>query len=272
MRGGLVIAAGLAVLSAASCSIGDGTGSATGPLWILNCDEGAPVGLPDAPLPFNLQPTFFAGEPIGDIATGGPPQNRLIIRMQRSGNAVQINDTLFFDVPSSYEVARCLRGRTDPATGLPDWDTTSGTVNEDFATTPWCEPAGPNGVPRIHLFPFGPVRASLTPLATCHVDMLGPTVVSVTGVARDGWIDFYSFGAAAQPSQPPDMRMPVDPKFLVNFGDRLHADFHIDLSDDRTQTAIYKMINVPPEPQIGGTLDGFFDFDLERGRSGQTFP
>ena len=27
-----------------------------------------------------------------------------------------------------------------------------------------------------------------------------------------------------------------------------------------------------PTPLIGGTLDGYFDFDLERGRAAQPFP
>jgi hypothetical protein len=271
MRGGLLISAGFVMLAAAGCTIGSGEGRASGPLWILNCEDGEDWGAPDAPEPFDLQPTFFAGEPIGDIATGGPPQNRVIIRMQRTGNAVQINDTLYFDIPSSLRVAQCLRGRVDQATGQPDWDTGTGTVNP-AVTTPWCEPVGPAGVPRIHLIPMGPVRVSLTPLHTCHVDMPGPTVVSITGVARDGWIDFRHFGSAAQPSLPPEMRDPVPDDFVVNFGDQLEAEFHIDVDDDRVQAAIYRMIDVPPPPQIGGTLDGNFDFFMERGRSAQTFP
>jgi hypothetical protein len=268
MRGGLLISAGLAALSAAGCTIGSGTGSATGPLWILNCEEGKDHGSQDAPRDFDLEPTFFAGEPIGDIATGGPPQNRIVIRMQRTGNAVQINDTLYFDMPSSLRVAQCLRGRVDAA-GQPDWDTGPGNLN---TPGPWCEPSGPNGVPRIRLLPMGPVRVSLAPLHTCHVDMPGPAVVGITGVARDGWIDLHHFGDAAQPSRPADMRDPVPENFVVNFGDQLQADFHVDLDDDRVQTALYKMIDVPPPPQIGGTLDGNFDFFLERGRSAQTFP
>jgi len=262
---------------ASGCTVGDGTGSATGMLWALACDEGKAFGTEAAPKDYDLEPTFFAGEPIGDISVipgetpTFPAQNRLIIRMQRTGNAVEINDTLYFDIPSSYQVARCVRGRIDPATGLPDWDTGTGTVNSAY-TMPWCEQSGPNGVPRIHIVPFGPVRAALTPLDTCHMTSPGPTVVSVTAVAYDGWIEFENFGDAAQPNSPPDARMPIGNNFQVAYDETLKATFDLVLDDDRTQTAIYKMIDVPPPPRIGGTLQGFFDFDLKRGRTGQTFP
>ena len=270
----------LATVSAASaggCNVGDGTGSATGPLWILGCKEGMPEGTEEAPKMYDLEPDFFAGEPIGDISVvpgatpSVPAQNRLIIRMQRTGNATEINDTLYFDIPSSYQVARCLRGAVDPATGQPDWDTGTGTA-DPTVTTPWCEPPGPNGIPRIHLVPFGPVRAALTPLDTCHMTSPGPTVVSITGVANDGWIQFNSFGGAATPDVPVADREPIGFNFQVGYDETLSATFDLALTDDRTQTAIYKTIDVPPPPRIGGTLQGFFDFVLKRGRSAQTFP
>src|SRR5262245_36348382 len=100
-----------AAVAAAGCTVGGGSGSAKGQLWILGCVKGEPYGTQAAPMDFDLAPSFFAGEPIEDISDG-PPSNRLIIRMQRSGNELQINDTLYFDVPNSYQVARCLRGRT----------------------------------------------------------------------------------------------------------------------------------------------------------------
>jgi len=266
-----VIWAAFAALSTASCTpVGEGTGAASGPLWIHGCDDGRDVGTIDAPVDYDLAPTFFAGEPIGHISE--PPQNRLIIRMQRNGNAVQINDILYVDIPDSFKVAQCLRGSTAP--GVPLWDMGTGTIDPPGAvpiTTPWCEPAGPAGFPRIHLVPFGPVRVALSPLDTCHAEGVGPTVVAVTGVAIDGWIDFRNFGSAAETDKAPDMRAPVPADFQVAYDDRLHADFHIVLGDDRVVTAQYSL-RVPPPPRIGGILDGFFDFELKRGRSGQTFP
>jgi hypothetical protein len=257
----------LAAVSAAGCTIGDGSGAADGPLLILGCKKGK-----DFNEDFHLKPTFFAGEPIEGISDG-IPANRLIIRMERTGNEIQISDTLFFDVEDSGLVAHCLRGRT--VGGVPDWDSTA-TGTLDPNATPWCQPnGGPNGETRIHLLPFGPVRSALTPLATCQSDMHPPAVVNITGVAKDGWIDFLEFGEAEQPGDAPEARTDVDAEsggFKVNFGDRLHANFSVVLNDDRTETAIHNMIDVPPDPRIGGTLEGFFDFNLERGRSAQTFP
>jgi len=272
-RGHLLIRAGsavavvvLAAISAAGCQDGNGSGTPDGPLWILGCEEGRPYGTEADPVLYHLQPTFFAGEPLGDIVEGRP-LNRLIIRMQRTGNAVENNDTLYFDIPDSFKVAKCVRGRT--VGGVPDWDTSSGTVNDGPS---WCEPNGPNGVPRIHLVPFGPLRVSLSPLWTCHSDMHGPTVFAGTGVAKDGWIEFEQFGGAVQSARVPEMREEIGGNFKVNYGDALIARFNVVLDDDRVLTALYKTIDMPPPAAIGGTLDGNFNFDLARGRSAQTFP
>ena len=265
---GLPIA--LAGVCAAGCTVGEGSGSAMGMLWILGCNPPPNIdyGTEAAPALFNLSPTFFAGEPIEDISDSKPAHNRLTIRMQRSGNAVEITDTLNFDIPFSYEIAQCIRGRT--VGGLPDWDTSSGTTDPNGP--PWCEPGGPNGVPRINLFAYGPVTATLTPFGTCHSQAHPPTVVSVAGVASPGWIDFLDFGSAAQPTLAPDERTPVDPDFKVAYGERLRAIFSMTLEDNRVAMAVHLGINQPMTPIIGGTMDGNFDFDLERGRSAQTFP
>jgi hypothetical protein len=272
MRSRFLLSAGLPIVSltmaAAGCTIGNGSGTAKGMLWILGCEDGGNYGSPTAPLPFDLSPTYFAGEPIEDIGDVEPAHNRLIIRMQRNGNALEITDTLYFDIPFSYQIAQCLRGRT--VGGVPDWDTSSGTT--DPAGAPWCGPVGDNGVPRINLFPYGPVTATLTPFGTCHSQAHPPTVVSVAGVASPGWIDFLAFGSAMQPTLPPDQRGPVDPNFKVAYGERLQAIFGMNLEDNRVANAVHLGINQPMDPIIGGTMDGRFDFDLERGRSAQTFP
>ena len=204
LKAGLISVAVLAA-SAGGCGIGEGSGSAQGPLWILGCRDGDPLGTPDKPMGFDLKPTFFAGEPIEDIA-GIPPSNRLIISMRRNGNSVEINDTLYFDIRNSAQIARCIRGRT--VNGVPDWDTSSGMLAPDgtVATVPpalpWCmQPATMDGLPQIRLVPFGPVAVSFAPLATCHVSdsaMHPPAIVAVNGVANDGYITFSNFGSAVQ--------------------------------------------------------------------------
>jgi hypothetical protein len=273
-RAFVAILPALAAASGAGCTTGEGSGAAIGPLWILGCTQNAKVvdyGTEANPKLFDLSPTFFAGEPIEGISDG-IPANRLVIRMERTGNEIQISDTLFFDIIDSGLVAHCLRGRT--VGGAPDWDSTATGTLDPNVTTPWCEPnAGRHGGTRIHLLPFGPVRAALTPLATCQSNMHPPAVVSITGVAQDGWIEFLEFGDAEQPDLAPEKRTnPDDEDFKVNFGQNLSANFSVVLGDDRTETAIHNMIDIPPDPRIGGTLNGSFDFNLERGRSAQTFP
>ncbi len=107
------------------CTVGSGSGSVTGDIYVLGCfPNGGNYGDgPDAQRFFDLQPTFFAGEPTEEIGGVVVPQaaNLLTIRVQRNGNRIEINDTLYFDVLNSYEVARCVRGRTKNG-GEPDWD------------------------------------------------------------------------------------------------------------------------------------------------------
>lgn len=276
LRSRLLISAALAAVSAAGCSVGSGSGTADGALWMLGCLEGANSGTPDSPQEFHLFPTFFAGEPIEDIAE--PPMNRLIIRMQRNGNAVEINDTLYFDIRDSAEVARCIQGATK--NGQPLWDTSTGLVTPVMpdATHPsWCEqPADPTMPAIIHLVPFGPVAVSFAPLATCHSSMHPPAIVNITGVADAGTITFHNFGDAVEPNPatpPPDMRTAIGVDFKVNYGQRLYATFDINpMGDERVAAAIRDKILPPPEAVIGGNLSGYFDFDFERGRSAQTFP
>jgi hypothetical protein len=208
--------------------------------------------------------------------------------MQRSGNPVEVNDTVYIDVQNALEVARCVRGRI--ANGAGDWDPRM-VSNPDgtLTTTPWCDwngaaddggagdaaaavpsdagaPAAmtaPRG--RINLSTQDYVRASFAPLHTC-------VEARLVGVAAPGsWIEFYEFGSAAETNKTADARDAVGPDFKVNFGERLHATFHLELVDQRITNA-QKNREPVPTPRIGGALDGSFDFDLQRGRAAQPFP
>ena len=283
----LVLGGALASL-AGGCTVGDGNGAATGPIWELGCStSGADYGTEKAPRTFDLSPHFFAGEPIEDIAPANQT-NRLLMRLQRNGNRLEVNDTLYFDVVNVYEVARCVRGRIDDQ-GMPDYDTrmTIDPVTHLPTTTPWCDwsgvptsidggsPAdggagdagvGPSGPPhaRIHLGVDEFIRSSLSLLFTCHKDY-------VVGQGFDGWIDFQDFGLAAEPDVARELRHAISSTFKVNFGDRLRASFEVVLGDQRVSTAAKALMPIPPA-LVGGYLDGFFDFDLERGRAAQPFP
>ena len=109
-------------LAIGGCTVGSGSGSAMGPLWVLGCNQGSNFGTQQAQECFNLEPAFFAGDPIDDLTTG-TNMNRLVIRMQRTGQATEYNDVLYFQVDNSFEVARCVRGRV--TNGMQDVDTVS---------------------------------------------------------------------------------------------------------------------------------------------------
>jgi len=293
---------GVFLLGAVGCTVGDGNGAAHGPIFVLGCTpDGKNYGTATAPQEFDLQPRFFAGEPIEDIAVANPA-NRLLIRVQRNGNRIEVNDTLYFDAQNTYEIGRCVRGRinpdgtpdyvtrgvTDPMTGQstgPPWCDWSGTGDvgdggADASDADLTDAASDGGAPaasdggflpvigrraRIHLGTEEFVRSSLSLLFTCHR-------ANLVGVSFDGWIEFEDFGGAAQPDRPPEMRDQIRPEsFKINFGDRLRATFHVSLNDQRILDAIQNRLPVPP-PMMGGEMDGFFDFDLERGRAAQPFP
>jgi hypothetical protein len=297
-RAGLVLlAAGAAgpALTLGGCTVGSGAGSASGPLWVQGCE-----GTQTAPAAFDLHPTFFAGDPIDD-----PSQvtsvNRLLIRMQRTGQAIEINDTLYFDVENSYEIARCVRGRTLPD-GSGDFDMTN------MGLGPWCDPlaagvtdggapdaagtldagavgdagAGPipascgfrAGLAAIRITSQGYLQSSLQLLASCPLDVFTATGTSVVGHADVGWIQFLDFGTAAQADRPAAERDPVPTDFKVNYGERLHATFcNVHMADDRVLSAQQTQPAGPiPAPLLDGTLNGNFDFDLVRGRAAQPFP
>jgi hypothetical protein len=300
--GAAIVALVSAAVAMAGCTVGSGSGSATGALWVNGCTNNGDYGSPMAPAPFDLQPTFFAGEPIEDLSIGLTHQNLLLLRIQRTGLAIQYNDTLHFDIENSYEVARCVRGKTNG--GQPLWNQTEVLYNQ--TSVDWCDwsanafsdggaadgginPGSPDAgasldggmsvmalYPRIHITPDTDLRSSLALLTTCpQADVSaeandGP--LDVSGRPADvSWIEFMDFGAAEQSDLTPEMRSDVPGDFVIDFGGRLRANFHLILQDSRVITAVET--NQPkPAPMLGGTLDGYFDFELARGRAAQAFP
>ena len=263
---GVAALATVAAGGAFGCTVGSGVGTATGDLYVFscscstfNCTKSTDLGSPTMPAAFDLAPRFFAGEPIDDISRSSIASNRLVIRMSRTGNRPEINDTLAFDVQSAYEIARCVRGRIN-ADGTPDWDTSG-----------WCDWTGGQGGnaqaarPRIMVGPLMTIHASLSLLYTCS---LANTVGNGVGAS---WIEFQDFGIAAQPDLPPAMRDVVDGGFKVDFGSRLRATFNLVLDDEQRIIAKQEMEPIPAA-QITGQMSGAFDFDLERGRAAQLFP
>jgi hypothetical protein len=250
------------------CTVGEGTAIVEGMIFINNC-KGDLRGGPRFPYgdtpeqhPYSLKSEFVAAEPIQDIAIG-PKTHRLIIRIQTNGRRREANDVLKFDVPDSREVARCVRGRIDPQTMMPDFD-------KDNCS--W--PAGAT-VARLRVAPNGLVRVNFTPNFICNVPIVGTAIsapVPTAPGAWDSWVELKNFGSAAQPDLPPTERQAVSSEFKVNFDQQLTApSFQLKIEDDAVVKAPLLGNPLPPSG-INGTLTGLFDFDMQRGQGAQTFP
>jgi hypothetical protein len=291
-----------AALALGGCTVGSGAGKAKGSLFVVACNYGATLGgmRPDGTVqagPYDLAPSFFVGTPTDDQIKGPQQMNVMDIQMKTSG--LEFSDVLGFNIQNSFEVARCVRGRT--VNGQPDYLVTVplppalGTAANPQPTTLWCDWSGmafsvdggladaavagtPDAAttldggmstmaqaPRIHLTPYTYVIGSLALYTTC------PGSVAAA-IGMDGWIQFLNFGTAEQSDKAPADRDPVSTGFIINYGDRLHANFDIVLGDQRYVTAIQNGTAPPTSPAIGGELAGYFDFDLTRGRAAQPFP
>jgi hypothetical protein len=280
----------VAVLLSLGCTVGNGVGAASGAIFEYGCSKSGDYCAHDAdggvcgPLAYDLHPGFFAGEPIDDLREYSKGSdnvimnNRLTIRLQRSGKRIEQNDVLTFDVVSSYEVARCVRGHV-LQDGTNDWDEAN------------CYRASADAPGRIRLQWDSPVHASLTLKATCTVNLVasavsGPVPLSysatpnptVTDGSWQSWVEFEQFGTAAQYDRAPADRDPVSGKFRIELGNRIYAStFFVTLEDDEIVTAARNNLPRPPSPRIGGTLGGDpttgrFDFDIQRGQGAQFFP
>jgi hypothetical protein len=119
--------------------------------------------------------------------------------------------------------------------------------------------------PRIHVTPYTNLHASLSLGQTCQGGINA-------GMGMDGWIQFQNFGAAEQSDRAPQDRDPVPFSFVINYGDRIRANFDVIIGDPQVANAVENGTTPPTHVAIGGELAGFIDFDLARGRSGQPFP
>jgi hypothetical protein len=245
----------LGLLSA--CTVGDGTGEARGSLYVKGCNENGDWGQPELPRQYDLRPTFYAGEPVEDIKQNGT-RNRIVIRLQDSGKSREANDVLQFDIVNSYPVALCVRGNSP---------------TEDLSA--FCHRPPGQAWPRIRVGPNLPIRVSLALRETCpRATLIGSgrdgtgavphAIVALPPSEWRSWIELSEFGSASRQDPPRNFR--------VDFDERLTArSFHIDLLDDRVIEAERRRDPLP-EPELTGSLEGRFDFKLERGQGAQTFP
>lgn len=262
-------------LTGLGCAVGSGDGEAKGPMFIEGCGAYQNAATPSE---FDLNPSFFAGEPVEDIRDSAS-KNRLSIRLQRHGGGFEVNDVLQFDVVNSYEVARCVRGRQtlDPVTMMmvPDY------------RTDICSWATPDGPARVRVGPNDFVRATLTPFESCRsmnrpVNLVATAVPckpvngrsDCPGLPPDQWasfVEFRSFGGTDVRDLKNRSEI-VGQSFKVDFGQQIHVTrFVLDFTDDHL-LVLPTGISTQTEPSISGHMEGWFDFDFDRGRAVQTFP
>ena len=266
------------LLTSSSCVVGDGSGRVYGHVSVPQCKFGPAQGLSLAD-PYDLRADFFAGQPIDAdlVAAPGFPANQMIVRVQHSGARVEDADALMFWIFDSAKVARCLRGASP--SGIPEWD--PNVCDRSPAAL------GPNGEGRLYVGMTQETVSSFfilnrsCPRAYISADALGvcsdgscPDVALCPG--RGSWISFSHFG-----NPPSDRSKAIDPGFKVGNGERISSrldatgstpSFHVELCDVATVGAKLDNVLPVPTPRIVGTLEGTFDFVLERGQAGQPFP
>jgi len=70
----------------------------------------------------------------------------------------------------------------------------------------------------------------------------------------------------------PTARTAISPDFKIELNQRLYASaFSLTLQDQKVETAEVAS-PASANPDIGGSLTGYFDFDLKRGQGAQIFP
>jgi len=251
----------LLALAVLGCGVGQGTGSAKGPLIILDCGGSGktfpPLANPNEE--YDLHPQFFAAEQLLDLSFSEAKANRLIIRMQNNGRRREVSDILRFDITNLWEVARCVRGRMRPD-GMPDFDPRE------------CAP-GPTGM-RIRVGPNAFIHAFLTPNFKCSTklqiyDRVG-AADSTPRAANDGnWESFIVFSALGTA-----MDDPLPPDFKIDLDEPLDAShFQLTIEDDAVVENRFDPMRPPvPMSHIKGSLQGEFHFTMQRGQGAQTFP
>jgi len=281
-----VLAAGVPTIAA--CTVGQGVGQATGNVCVDQCTVSTAYDGTPCQQPFSLNPDFFAGEPIDGVSPADAT-NCLVIRLQRQGTRIEVNDVLYIDVRNLQEVARCVRGVVcdangsncvaDKAIGVD----ANGVMHQptwcDWGHTRCCDPADAACLavdsPCIEMGIDYKVDASLQLLYTCStprhsLNVEGEAASDLLGAKADySWIRFDQLGKIAPDSAD---QGGIGNDFKVDFGDTLKASFHFSIGDQRLITSIKDMDVLLPTPVIWGSLDGNFNFDLERGRAAQPFP
>ena len=96
-----------AVVLLLGCSEGNGTGAVSGTLFVAQCHSDYGLGTPNAPVPFNLNPGYFLGIPEDD-QQHLDQMNRLVIRVQSTGNQLEEADVLYINIADVTPIGQAL--------------------------------------------------------------------------------------------------------------------------------------------------------------------
>jgi hypothetical protein len=98
----------LACLALSACSVGSGTGTLAGTLFVHPCTSDSDFGSsPATPGNYNMNPQFFVASPINDFP-GPNPQNKISIRVQSSGIRIEQADVMSLVIANELPVAQAL--------------------------------------------------------------------------------------------------------------------------------------------------------------------
>lgn len=260
----LLVGIGLLGSMTSACSVTNGSGELHGQLNVPACSfkDGKPVPIPtDDDGVYRKPLNFFSGEPY-DSTSARFPANQLNIRAQNGSARAEFADFLQIWILDSSEVARCVLGHMNPD-GTGDWDER------------YCDrspEALASGGGQGHLY-IGTENEIITgsyvlyqsctdlsaamALGKCQGDTC-PDLTVCPG--RGSWISFSKFGNPVL-----NKEGHVDRGFKVADDAKIESPaLHLELCDKSTVDQMKTGILPIPVPQISGTLDGSFQFDLRQ--------
>ena len=262
------VLAGMAVATIAmattyGCTVGNGTGSVSGELFVTDCWAGS----------YNLNPDFFA-------ATPNPNDDTLFIRIQRGSDYINFSDGVSILVSNVSKVASAIDAGAGPQTlsiSLPP-----SVVPPGVPITPTANPA----TVQFALY----MQGSCRPETPALYGMDTVTTNGATASADGGGARLCNAETVTLASQCGVTPVPVTPTGtstitfqalfdarLANGGDpgslsanqrNIQASFDVLVADPRDECSG----GLGPPPPCRGHVTGSFQFYFERGKPAQAFP
>ncbi len=245
----------IAIFSGTACTVGVGTGSVNGDLYVTNCWSGQ----------FILEPDFFG-------ATPNANDDSLFITVQRGSDYANFSDGISILVNHVTEIRESMLGQPLPVSlppsvvppGVPVTpDTNPADVQFSLYLQQTCRPETPGLYAMSSVTTDAPTASDsgvLCSAATAQAaGQCGPSAPVVpTGTSS---ITFQALFDATLAGD-------GDPGSLSASERLIQATFDVLLADPRDECAG----GIGPSPPCRGHLTGSFQFYFERGKPAQAFP